>query len=154
MYTHWIMQRQSCKTCFIILTSRVCITSLFCLLSLSLKINSLLSPEHTCKDCHVCSMPGSEDGADTLKVCDPAIEQNSLPVSSGSELIYEVWWLSGVTPFLEELIFVLCLGCWAVTGLSAAIWYFQLPAKLLLPWCGLFCVSEWVVSASLICLAH
>lgn len=45
-------------------------------------------------------------------------------------------------------------GLLVVTGLSAAIWYFQLPEKLLLPWCGLFCVSECVVSASLICWAH
>lgn len=45
-----------------------------------------------------------------LEVSDPAMEQNSFPVPLGSELMCEVWWLSGASPFLEELTFVECLG--------------------------------------------
>lgn len=64
-----------------------------------------------------------------------------------------MWWLPGESPFLEELVLVLCLH-FSQTGLSAAIRHPQLPAKLGLPWCGLSRVSEQVVSAALICWAH
>lgn len=67
------------------------VSLLFFAFSLCLWKLTPCSPEQ----CHVCSMPGSEDGADTLKVCDPATEQNSWSVSAGSELISEVWWLPG-----------------------------------------------------------
>lgn len=59
-------------------------------LSLLLKINSLLSPEHAFKDCHVRSLPVG-NRASTLEVCGSQVstaERNSLPVSLSPEPIY------------------------------------------------------------------